>query len=561
MGMESSSRSGRRVRVRQGPVAGLCAEARPPLAACFFALLATAATAATAAKGPPEPVLDRFEPGVREVLEEGLERFAAEAGANDPVSVAEAWGRLGMLYQAHHLQDLAADCYREAVALAPDSFRWHYLFGFALQEQGAFAEAEFAYEAAVALEPDNANARLRRAQVRAELGRDAEAAADLRRVLALDPTSAAAHAELGRLALRERHYDDAIDELTRALELDPRADRLHYPLAIAYRGRGDLEQARAHMARQGETDPAVRDPLLAEMSALTRSAQIYLEAAYAAARAGRDREALAQFRKAVAFNPEDAAARLGLGQALLLAGDYGGAEVAFDRAVELMPEDPVARYRRGTLYALTGRDEPAVADLEQAVAADPDNLQAGLRLADALMRLERYDAAADAYARLTPSPGAEALILYRHGLAVLAAGDCFGAAALFEEALLQRPNSGEIIQALARTYATCTRLPEERGRAALDRARALFDARADAAHADTLALAAAAAGDFDQAVALQERLLEAAERAGDRAAVAWHESLLQRFRAAEPALRAWPPGHPVFRPGVEGAGPDRMPDR
>ena len=407
------------------------------------------------ADAPPQPELARFEPGVRTVLEEGLARFEAEVRDPDGTARGQAWGRLGMLYQAHHLQDLAETCYLEATALDPDAFRWRYLLGFVYQERGDFEAAQRAYTDALGLDPQSVNARLRRAEVRAEQGRSDAAAEDFRQVLERDPNQAAAHAGLGRLALGERRYQAARDHLERALALDPRADRLHYPLAIALRGLGDVAGARAQMARQGETEVVVPDPLLAEMSALTRSAQIYLEAGYAAARAGRDREAVAQFRRAVAFNPDDLAAQLGLGQGLVLIGDYAGAEAAFDRAVELAPEDAVARYRRGSLYAQTGRDELAAADLARALAADGDDIQAGFRLADALMRLGRYDEAARAYGAIAPPPEAAALVGYRHGLAELAAGRCAEAARLFDEALTSRPDSGELIQAVARTDASC----------------------------------------------------------------------------------------------------------
>lgn len=512
---------------------------------------------AAAAPTPPRPDLTRFEPGVREVLAEGLASFDEAASSDAPGVRAEAWGRLGMLYQAHHLQDLAALCYREAVALAPDVFRWRYLLGFSLQEQGDFEGAEAAYDAALALAADDVNALLRRGQTRAELGRNEAAAADFRRVLSLEPQHAAALAGLGRIALAERRYEDAIDALGRVLELDPRADRLHYPLAMAWRARGDVARARDHMARAGETDVALRDPILAEMSGLTRSAQIYLEAGYAAARAGRDREAVAQFEKAAAFNPDDPAAQLGLGQGLTLLGDYAAAEAAFDRAVALAPDDPVARYRRGTLYTLTGRDERAVEELTLALAADPGHLQAGLRLADALMRLGRYPEADDAYGRLAPPPEAEALILYRRGLARLAAGDCDGGAGLLEAALARRPSSGEIMQAVARTDATCAGADAARRARALTLARQLFAARPDAAHAETLAMAMAANGDSGAAVELQAEVLAAAGSASPD----WPAALLERYRAGLPAERPWPDGHPVFHPGAGGASPDSAADR
>lgn len=544
-----------------GPATALARSAgRSRVASRIVALLSCLLVAATTAAAASRPELDRleldrFEPGVRAVLEEGLARFDADSAAAEPAARADAWGRLGMLYQAHHLQDLAETCYGEAVALDGSSFRWWYFLGFVRQERGAFADAEAAYDRALTIDGRRPIALLRRGQVRAELRRSGPAASDFEAVLALEPENAAALAGLGRLALGERRYEDAIAALGQALAIDPRADRLHYPLAMAYRGSGDLERARTHMARRGDAAVAVRDPLLAEMSALSRSAQIYLEAGYAAARAGRDREAVAQFRKAVEFSPDDPVARLGLGQGLVLLRDYEGAERAFDRAVALAPEDPVARYRRGTLYALTGRDEAAVADLAQATAADPDKLQAGLRLADALMRLGRYSEAALAYQRLSPPPEAAALIRYREGLARLAAGDCGPAAGLFDEALASQPGSGEVMQAIARVDASCAdRGPERRARA-LELARELFAARRDAGHAETLAMAAAANGAFEQAVGLQTQVLAAAGE--DAAAAAWHRELLGRYREGRPAEQAWPPGHPVFRPAAGTAGPDR----
>jgi hypothetical protein len=89
----------------------------------------------------------------------------------------------------------------------------------------------------------------------------------------------------------------------------------------------------------------------------------------------------------------------------------------------------------------------------------------------------------------------------------------------------------------------------------------LFAARPDAAHAETLAMAAAATGDYAQAVDLGEQLVAAAVAAGDEQAAIWRRGLLGRFRAGQPADRAWPAAHEVFRPAAEGAGPRPARDR
>jgi hypothetical protein len=78
-------------------------------------------------------------------------------------------------------------------------------------------------------------------------------------------------------------------------------------------------------------------------------------------------------------------------------------------------------------------------------------------------------------------------------------------------------------------------------------------------HAETLAMAAAASGDFPRAIDLGERLLAAA--GGGDPAAAWRRDLLTRYRAGQPADRAWPADHTVFRPAAEGAGPRPARDR
>lgn len=502
---------------------------------------------------PPAPALDDFEPGVRQGLNEGLEAFRSRAAAGDADSLGRAWGELGMVYQAHHLQTLARQCYLQAVQHQPEAFRWHYLLAYLYQETGDYEAARLSYDRALDIDGDYLPARLRRGQVRLDLGRPEAARADFEAVLAARPNQPAALAGLGEIALNARDYAAAIRYLEGALAADPGADRLRHPLAMAYRQAGQIEQARRNLAEKGDTDPAIPDPVLAEMAALSRSAQYYLERGYAAARAGREAESLEEFRRAVAYNPDDVAARVSLGQGLLQNGQPDAARAQFERALEIDPAYGPARYRRGTLREESGDDAGAIEDYGAALDADPGYLLAALRLGHALMREGRYADAAAAYDRVTPPPDQAAIFAYRAGLAALAAGDCQRGLDRLEDALAAQPGSGEVMQALARGYASCPGVAEDRLGLAADYAATIYRARPDYDHAEALAMAAAANGRWQQAMTIQSRLVEVAGQ-GDGPRAGRARALLERYRQRRPATEPWPPEHPVYRPAAAGAG-------
>jgi tetratricopeptide (TPR) repeat protein len=518
--------------------------------------------AGAAAPTPPEPALSTFEPGVQQALTTALDEFRERAGsAGNETLLGAAWGELGMVYQAHHLQGLARECYNQARRLAPREFRWHYLLAYLYQETGAYPEALDAYTQALVLDPDYLPVRLRRGQTSLALQETGPAIEDFEAVLAAQPAQPAALAGLGQAALQQQRYADAIRYLEAALAADPSADRLHHPLAMAYRHEGDISAARRHLVGQGRTPPSIADPLLADMAARSRSAQYYLERGYAAARSGRHARAVEEFRQAVVFNPEDPAARVSLGQGLLQIGETDLALIEFDAALARDPRHAAARYRRGTVREARGDDSGAAEDYAVAVASDPDYLQARLRLADALMRLARYDEAARAYAEADAPPDQSAFFAYREALARLADGDCAGAIPALEKALEVLPGNGEILQALARSYAACPYGDPGRAAAAERMALQLYEARPDFDHAETLAMAAAANGDWQRAVALQTRLLDAALESGDPALAQRARTLLEGYRAGQPADRPWPDGHAVFAPARLDAGRESPADR
>ncbi len=113
------------------------------------------------------------------------------------------------------------------------------------------------------------------------------------------------------------------------------------------------------------------------------------------------------------------------------------------------------------------------------------------------------------------------------------AGDIGGARRGLEEALTVLPERPEIRFNLARLLA-CGPDPGERdGARALELAEALHTAQPNLPHAETLAMALAEAGRFDDAEALQERLLEGARAAGNQGLIDHLSRGLERYRRGE----------------------------
>ena len=154
---------------------------------------------------------------------------------------------------------------------------------------------------------------------------------------------------------------------------------------------------------------------------------------------GRPKEAIEAFRRALAANPEDFLALLGLGRASQTAGDFDGAETALKKASELQPSSVAACNHLGALYYLRGRYRDAAEMFRRATRVAPDSYRALSNLGGASTMLCDYDAAAEAYRRalaLQPDNPSAANNL---GMNFLWTGRCAEAIAWLETAVKNGP--------------------------------------------------------------------------------------------------------------------------
>src|SRR5262245_22227456 len=191
---------------------------------------------------------------------------------------------------------------------------------------------------------------------------------------------------------------------------------------------------------------------------------------------GRVANAVDHFRRALALKPESAAAHYNLGTALTLAGNLDDAIRSYEQALRLRPDYGLAHNNLGAILFQRGQLEPATVHLKEAIRLDPNNADA----LDNLGRLNRQ------------------------------IGDATGARQLFERATRARPEWPMAMVDLAWMLAASPVASDRDPSRALElgeRAVVLTDRR-NVVALDALAVAFAAKGDSDRAVAVLDEALK-----------------------------------------------------
>ena len=213
-------------------------------------------------------------------------------------------------------------------------------------------------------------------------------------------------------------------------------------------------------------------------------------------------DAVAHLRKAIALAPDNAFTRLNLGTALYMTGDAAGALAELRAAVRLSPGLARAHYVLGVVAAAQGQDAESIAAFTRAVGADPAYAEARLALADALRRTGRVPESLPHYtAAMTAAPlASQAGFGYAIGLVRLRRWA--EARDRLAEGAKSFPDQPGFDHALARVLAAA---PDDRvrdGERALAIMQALTRDQQTVGTSETMAMALAELGRFDEAVAV-----------------------------------------------------------
>ncbi|MCK4764086.1 MAG: tetratricopeptide repeat protein [Candidatus Aminicenantes bacterium] len=463
----------------------------------------------------PTPQLQHLEKAVSDQLREGR-RMVDAVVRTASVSLEErarAYCDLGQLYHAYKLTDAAEACYRNAVFLAPSTYEWNYCLASLLQSLGKYSEALEFYRQADAMEKKPILVYLVKIRIgecylnlnRSGLAKQAFEAASL-----VKPQGAAVQARLGETALREKRFDDAIRYFQSALKTQPDANKLFYSLGMAYRGKGDMEQARLHLSKYGKVGIQPPDPLKKRLEKLIQGYRVHLLAGRLAYAAGRYVEAAEEFRKAVEANPQKAAGKINLGSTLGYLGKYREATTFFQAALQIAPDNVTAHFNLGAIYRYLGNYDTAIKHLQVVVEKSPKDAKAHLTLADALQENRRLEKAFEHYrAARKLDPGMTSPWINISQLSSLA-GRYDEALQVLEDAYSRMPHNGPIAHALAHRLAASPDGSKRQGERALELALKVYRVRQNYEYARTVAMAYAELNRCEKAIEWMEVAIELA---------------------------------------------------
>ena len=495
------------------------------------------------------PDLGGAHASVRAQLREAYDAVTAAA----PGGRGEAWGELGKLLMAGDYLDEAERCFRNAQALVPEEFRWPYYLAHLVRSTGRLAEAVEHFERALRLRPDDLAALTWLGQVHIDAGRPGAAEPLLTRARALHPDTPAVLFQLGRAAAARRDYAGAVALFEDALRLDPAAAAIRYPLAMAWRGLGDLQRARSYLEGGGGAGAgggvALPDPLMAAVNTALRSPQVHWDLGLYAGARGDWPEAVGQFREAVRLAPDLPVVRLNLGLALNRTGAARAALGQLAEAVRLDPRLAGAHFAMGTLYERSGRDAEAVERYTLAATHDPGHAEARLRLADTLRRTGRLEASLAPYRRAIELEPDRREARFGEAMALVRLARYPEAVQRLRAAMVLHPGEPAFPLAVARLLAAAPDPRVRDGSEALALAQAVEETLKTTAVAETMAMALAELGRFAEAVEWQRAAMAGAAAAGRAGAAQRMAANLALYRLGRPCRTPWRDDDPEHRPG------------
>ena len=499
------------------------------------------------------PELDG-EAGSGTVIEQLREQYAGltktlgdpDAG---PLERGRAYGEMGMLFLATEHASEAEACLRNARTLLPRDRRWPYYLGHLERARGAPERAVEHFEQARELRADDVPTLVWLAEMHLATGDPGAARPLLEYAQALEPDSLAVIFGLGRAAIAREDYFRAVQYLEEALALNPAAPPVLAALADAYGSLGEVGRAEANRQRQRlaertlahvEADPTIRppDPLLEDLEGLVRTAAAYERRGGRALGQGNVSRAIAHFRAGLERQPGSASLRHKLGVALALAGNTQASRDQLEELLRRSPEHARAHYSLGIVMEQSGDFARALARYTSAVRYDPDYVEARLQLAGMLRRAGRPDDARAQYQRVIELDPAQFEGPFGYAMVLVTEGRWTQARDRLAEAMERFPNTPAFPLALARVLAAAPDRRARDGRRALEVMRRLPDEQQVMDLGETLAMALAEVGRYEEAADLQREAIAAApEELQERMA-----ANLELYEAGQPCRTPWREG-------------------
>jgi tetratricopeptide (TPR) repeat protein len=200
------------------------------------------------------------------------------------------------------------------------------------------------------------------------------------------------------------------------------------------------------------------------------------------------------------------------------------------------------------MMEMRGRDEEAIDQLSSALQYDPNLVDARFSLADALRRVGRPEASLEHYSALVRADPSASQARFGYAMALVRLRRFQEARASLEEGVKAHPDQPGFAHALARVLAAAPDDGVRDGHRALSIVQELRKNYSGVALTETLAMAQAEVGQYDQAATSQRSTVAEARRAKQEALAARLAENLMLYERGMPCRIPWRDDDPVLVP-------------
>ena len=248
----------------------------------------------------------------------------------------------------------------------------------------------------------------------------------------------------------------------------------------------------------------------------------------------RDSESL--FTHALAVTKDNATAHLNLGAALETKGETNAAFLQYHEALRLNPQSSETDNNIGKLLYEMKKPEEALGYCLEAVQLNPKRASLHNNLGLVFIALGRFDEAMSQFSEAAQLDTGYASPQFQMGRTLLRQGHDIEALPHFHGALQIDPDNYQMLIYTARVLAADENSQVRNGREAFtlaDRADKL-SGQAQSVSLDTLAMACAEIGRFDEALQMQQQAIDLAHAAGQKEDIAALQQRLQVYKNHQP---------------------------
>jgi Tfp pilus assembly protein PilF len=243
-------------------------------------------------------------------------------------------------------------------------------------QKGRPEQASRALARATRALPENADLQTLAAAIALQAGDPKQAAAAVTKALSIDPKHARARMLAADLALDAGQAQRAYDGLQALLQEQPELAVLHNRLGLVNEALGHPDAALAEFERAVTFDPSLPSPHI-NLGRLLRDQ-------------GRVRDAERAFALAIERSPSEGEAWLGRGLTRVALGDLEGGRSDIQQARQLEPAEPAPLVALADLDAWHGQLDQAIERYRAALVLSSHDALAWLKLGNALTRTRAY---------------------------------------------------------------------------------------------------------------------------------------------------------------------------